>query len=374
MTEPQVPLLDLSAQNGPLEAEIHAAIGRVVSSNQFIMGPEVAAFEAEVARAIGVEHAIGVSSGTDALLAALMSLGIGRGDEVVTSTFSFFATGGTIARTGARPVFVDIDDATFNLDPRLVGDAITDRTRAIMPVHLFGQPCDMQPLREIAASRGVSIIEDAAQAIGARHELGAVGTLGAYGCFSFFPSKNLGGLGDGGLVTTNDAELAERARVMRVHGGKPKYHHALVGGNFRLDALQAAVLRVKLPHLDAWTRRRRENAALYDRLFRESGLESELLRAPERIFDGHVFNQYVVRSSRRDALEAHLRERKIGTAIYYPIPLHLQACFADLGYREGDMPVAERACREALALPVYPELTRAQIVRVVETVAGFLRS
>ncbi|HJK94543.1 MAG TPA: DegT/DnrJ/EryC1/StrS family aminotransferase [Polyangiaceae bacterium LLY-WYZ-15_(1-7)] len=366
-----IPMLDVVAQNAPLEEGIRAAFDRVFTSGRFIMGPEVQALEEELAAYLGATHAIGVSSGTDALIVALMALDVGPGDEVITTPFTFFATGGAIARLGAEPVFVDIDDATFNLDPAKVAAARTERTKAVLPVHLFGQSCDMRALR--AAAGDLPIVEDAAQALGARCCEGAVGTLGAFGCFSFFPSKNLGAFGDGGLVTTMDDALAEKARVLRVHGAKPKYFHAVVGGNFRLDALQAAILRAKLPALEGWHEGRQANAALYDRLFAEAGLPPGRLRTPARVHARHVYNQYVIRTDRRDALQAHLKERGIATAIYYPRPLHLQACFADLGYAPGDLPVAERACEEVLALPVFPELGEARVCRVAETVIAFLR-
>lgn len=366
----KIPMLDVAAQHAPVEAALREAFDRVMAHGQFILGPEVTAFEKEIGAYVGCEHAIGVSSGTDALLVALMALDVGPGDEVITTPFSFFATGGCIARLGAKPVFVDIDDESFNLDPRLVGEAITPRTKAIVPVHLFGQSADVAALR----AHGLPIVEDAAQALGARSEEGRVGTLGALGCFSFFPSKNLGCFGDGGLVTTDDAELAEKVRVLRAHGSKPKYFHAMVGGNFRLDALQAAILRVKLPLLDGWHERRRRNAELYDRLFSEAGLSSTSLRTPKRAHDGHVYNQYVIRTDRRDALQAHLTRAGIATAIYYPLPLHLQGCFSELGYRRGELPVSERAAEEVLALPVYPELSAAALRSVAETVIGFLRA
>ncbi len=361
-----IALLDLEAQNGPLRGAIEAAIHEVVRQNRFIMGPEVSAFEQEAAQAIGVEHAIGVSSGTDALLVALMGLDVGPGDEVITTPFSFFATAGVIHRVGAKPVFVDIEPATFNLDPSQVAAKVNERTKAILPVHLFGQPCDMNALRE--AAPGVPIVEDAAQAIGARADEGPVGALGELACFSFFPSKNLGAFGDGGLVTTNDAKLAEKVRRLRVHGSHPKYFHAMVGGNFRLDALQAAVLRVKLPHLARWTEARRENADRYDRLFAEAAVP---VTTPPRRVEGHCYNQYTIRVERRDELAKHLGEQKIGNAIYYPLPLHQQACFAYLGYREGDLPIAEQAAREVLSLPIYPELGEARQRRVVEAIAAF---
>lgn len=367
-------MLDVMGQNEPLLPELEEAALRVLRSGRYILGPEVEELEREVAEKIGVEHAIGVSSGTDALLVALMAIGVGPGDEVITTPFTFFATGGCIARVGAKPVFVDIEPTTFNLDPALVERAITENTKAVMPVHIFGQPCDMEPLQTLARERGLSIIEDAAQAIGAQTPEGPVGGLGHYGCFSFFPSKNLGGFGDGGLVTTNHAELAERARIMRVHGGKPKYYHQVIGGNFRLDPLQAALIRVKLAHLEEWTALRRQNAIAYDVLFAKADLPAERLRLPVRQYEGHVYNQYVIRTDRREALQRHLDEKGIGTAIYYPVPLHRQGCFAHLGRGEGSLPVSELASGQVLALPVFPELGEARQRRVVDTVVAFLKS
>ena len=369
-----IPLLDLKAQNAPLLTEIRVAMDRVIHKGAFILGEEVSRFEREIADHLGVEHAIGVSSGTDALLVALMALDIGPGDEVITTPFSFFATAGCIARLGAKPVFVDIDPRTYNLDVAGVGAALNPRTKAILPVHLYGQPADLEALMQVSAALDVPILEDAAQAIGARAASGPIGGLGAFGCFSFFPSKNLGAFGDGGLVTTRDAARAEKVRKLRAHGGHPKYFQALIGGNFRLDALQAAVLSAKLPHLASWEAGRRTNAALYDCLFGEAGLPKEVLQTPERVEAGHVYNQYVIRTPHRDALRKHLSDQKIGTEIYYPKPLHLQECFAYLGYREGQMPVAERASREVLALPIFPELGEARVRRVVDTVTSFLRS
>jgi len=365
-----IPFLDLETENGPLRQQILAAIGRVVDSNRFIMGPEVAAFEEEIAAQLGVPHAIAVSSGTDALLVALMALGIGSGDEVITTAFSFFATAGCIARTGARPVFVDIDPETFNIDPREVEAAIGERTRAVLPVHLFGQPCDMGALRAICDPRGIPMIEDAAQAIGASLDGDPVGALGALGCFSFFPSKNLGCFGDGGLVTTSDVALARKVRILRDHGSEPKYFHALVGGNFRLDAIQAAVLRVKTPHLEGWIDARRRNAAYYDERFARAALPRAVLAPPPLRHAGHVYNQYVIRSARRDELQNRLAELGIGTAIYYPRPLHLQECFEYLGQGSGTLPEAERACTEVLALPIFPALGPERLARVADAVLG----
>jgi dTDP-4-amino-4,6-dideoxygalactose transaminase len=368
-----VPLLDLSAQNGPLHAELQEALMRVVRSNHFILGEEVEAFESEVARCVGAAHAIGVSSGTDALLVAMMALGIGPGDEVITSPFSFFATAGCIARLGARPVFVDIEQDSFNIDPTQVEAAITNKTRAIMPVHLFGQAADLPRLQRICQTHAVPMIEDAAQSLGASAGELRVGAVGTFGCFSFFPSKNLGCFGDGGLVTTNDAALAARVRMLRSHGAEPRYYHKLVGGNFRLDALQAAVLRVKLPQLERWTQGRRENAARYDQWLGQAGLPAARLRTPRRLYAGHAYNQYTIATDARDALREHLRAQQIGCEIYYPLPLHLQECFRDLGHEPGNFPRAERAAREVLSLPVYPELGEVHQRRVVDAVVDFLR-
>jgi dTDP-4-amino-4,6-dideoxygalactose transaminase len=367
----RVPLLDLSAQNGPLREEILSAIARVVDSQRFIGGPEVEGFERELAAAIGANHAVGVSSGTDALLVAMMALGIGPGDEVITPAFSFFATAGCVSRLGATPRLVDIDPVTFNVNVAAVERAITARTRAIIPVHLFGLCSDMDPLIDIARRRQIAVIEDAAQAIGSRYGGRRAGAIGTFGCFSFFPSKNLGAFGDAGLVTTNDAALAERVRMLRNHGAEPKYFHKYIGGNFRLDALQAAVLRVKAPHLAGWTEFRRRNAARYDAMFRAVRLDDVLTLPYEPANRYHIFNQYVIRAPKRDALKAHLDRAGIGTEIYYPVPFHLQECFASLGYRAGDFPEAEAAAREVLALPIYGELTEVQQQHVVDRIAEF---
>jgi dTDP-4-amino-4,6-dideoxygalactose transaminase len=365
-------MLDVADQNGPLTERLVSKAADVIRSGRYILGPEVDAFEREIADYIGVEHAVGVSSGTDALLVALMALGVGPGDEVITTSFSFFASAGCIARVGAKPVFVDIRADTFNLDVAAVSAAVTERTRAIVAVHLFGQACDMEPLWKVACDHDLPIIEDAAQAIGSRSPVGPVGKLGAFGCFSFFPSKNLGGFGDGGLVTSVDPELAEKARVIRAHGSKPKYHHAVIGGNFRLDALQAALLRVKLPELPEWTARRRENAARYDDAFSGAGLSAGLLRTPHCRFEGHVYNQYVIRTSHRDALQGYLGDQNISTAVYYPTPLHLQPCFSDLGYRVGSFPESEKASAEVLALPIFAGLGQSRQQRVIDAVLRFL--
>jgi dTDP-4-amino-4,6-dideoxygalactose transaminase len=369
-----IPLLDLAPQNTSLASELRAAFDRVLAQNAFILGAEVDAFETEIARYLGVKHALGMSSGTDALLVALMALGIGPGDEVIMPPFTFFATAGCVARLGAKPVFVDIDPRTFNLDAARVEEKLNARTKAVMPVHLYGQSADLEALAPLCAKRGVPIIEDAAQALGARSTKHAVGSVGAFACFSFFPSKNLGALGDAGLLTTNDDALMKRARLLRSHGAEPKYFHALIGGNFRIDALQAAFLRVKLPHLDGWAKARSENAALYDSLFADAKLSEDLLRTPRHAPNGHVWNQYVIRSTRRDALMSHLRAQLIGCEVYYPVPMHLQECFAHLGEGVGSYPESERACREALALPIFAELGLERLQRVAATVIDFLRT
>jgi dTDP-4-amino-4,6-dideoxygalactose transaminase len=368
----RVPLLDLQAQYEPLRDELLAAIARVCDSQRFILGPEVDALEGELADHLEVAHAVAVSSGTDALLAAMMAIGIGPGDEVVTSTYSFFATAGCISRLGATPRLVDIDPATCNLDPAAVRAAITPRTRAIIPVHLYGLCADMAPIVEAAAAAGIPVIEDAAQAIGARYQGRQAGTIGLAGCFSFFPSKNLGAFGDGGLVTTNDAHLAHEIRLLRNHGAEPKYLHQRIGGNFRLDALQAAVLRVKLPHLERWTAMRRANADRYRELCHEARLDNRVELPIEPPGYHHIYNQFAVRVAGRDRVREILAERGIGTEIYYPVPFHLQECFADLGYRRGDFPAAERAAATTLALPIYGELTRDQQSAVVAALAAAL--
>jgi dTDP-4-amino-4,6-dideoxygalactose transaminase len=368
----KVPLLDLHAQYLPIRADILAAIERVCDSQRFIMGPEISAFEEEMARMLGVRHAVSVSSGTDALLLALMALDIRAGDEVVTSTYSFFATAGAIARLGAKPVLVDIDETTFNLDPEGVAAALTPRTKAIIPVHLFGLSADMDPILDVAARAYIPVVEDAAQAIGASYKSRLLGGLGAAGCFSFFPSKNLGAFGDAGLLSTNDDALAKQARLLRTHGMEPRYYHHAVGANFRMDALQAAILRVKAPRLAGWTARRRANAARYRTLFREARLLDRITLPNEPPDRWHIFNQFVIRTADRDGLKAHLDERGIGTEIYYPVPFHLQPCFAGLGHRRGDFPRAERAAAESLALPIYGELIPAQQEAVVSAIGDYV--
>jgi len=367
----RVPLLDLRAQYAPLRNELIEAMTRVCDSQQFILGPEVDALEHDLAKRLGVAHAIAVSSGTDAILSVLMALDIGSGDEVITSTYSFFATAGCIARVGATAVLVDIAGDTFNVSPAAIRAAITPRTRAIMPVHLFGLCADMDPILEAAGSR-IPVIEDACQAIGAGYLGRQAGTIGTAGCFSFFPTKNLGGFGDGGLVATNDAWLAQEVRLLRNHGAEPKYIHKRIGGNFRLDALQAAVLRVKLPHLPCWTDMRRRNAERYATLFRDAGLEREVVLPIEPKGFTHVFNQYVIRLPQRDAVREQLASAGIGTAIYYPVPFHRQQCFAGLGYSPGAFPVAEEAAATSLALPIYGELAAEQQEAVVAVIDGAL--
>jgi dTDP-4-amino-4,6-dideoxygalactose transaminase len=368
-----VPLLDLEAQYRPIRAEVLAAVIRVCDSQRFIQGPEVDALERELADALGVAEAIGVSSGTDALLVTMMALGVGPGDEVITSTYSFFATAGCIARLGATPRLVDIDPVTYNLAPAAVRLALSPRTKAIVPVHLYGLCADMEPLLAIADAAGVPIIEDACQAIGATYQGRQAGSMGAAGCFSFFPSKNLGAFGDGGLVTTQDAALAREVRRLRNHGSETKYYHRRIGGNFRLDALQAAILRVKLPHLASWTAMRRANAARYRRLFGDRVSDAGIVLPIEPDGRFHIYNQFVVRMPHRDRVRAFLTDHGIGTEIYYPVPFHLQECFASMGHRHGDFPAAEAAASSTLALPIYAELTDAQQAAVVDAVAAAVR-
>lgn len=364
-----VPLLDLTAQYAPIRGEILAALTRVADSQRFILGPEVDALEAELATALQVNDAVGLSSGTDAILVALMALGIGPGDEVIVPTYSFFATASSVSRLGATPVFVDVDPLTFNIDAAAAAAAVTPRTRAIIVVHLYGLAADMAPLVDLAQSAGVPLIEDAAQAIGAEYHRRQVGSLGTVACFSFFPSKNLGAFGDAGLVTTNDAALAREIRLLRNHGAEPKYVHSRIGGNFRLDAIQAAVLRVKAPHLPAWTEARRRNAERYRALFAEYGLADRVTLPVEPAGYRHVFNQFVIRVEERDALRAHLTTRQIGTEIYYPVPFHRQPCFVAVPSANQSFPVADRAAATSLALPIFGELTHDQQRHVVKSVA-----
>ncbi len=375
-----VPLLDLKPQYASLREEIDGAIRGVVESQAFVLGPVVERFEHAVLSYVGSAHAIGCASGTDALVLALAALGVGPGDEVLTSPFSFFASASCAYKVGARPRFADIDPGTFNLDPQSVARAIGPRTRVLLPVHLFGQCAAIGALMQIAAASRIPVVEDAAQALGATYDGGAegrapahAGTIGRLGCYSFFPTKNLGAFGDGGMVVTSDDELADRIRLLRVHGGRQMYEHRFVGWNSRLDALQAAVLEVKLRHLDRWSRARAANAARYDRWFEDCGLiSSGRLSVPQRdATSSHIFNQYTLRVQRRDELRAHLGALGIGHSIYYPVPLHLQECFSDLGYTAGDLPRAEQACREVISLPIYPELTREQQQRVVDAIEQF---
>jgi dTDP-4-amino-4,6-dideoxygalactose transaminase len=385
MSATRVPLLDLRRVDADLDQELTDAFKRCLVSGHYILGPEVDAFEAECAEYLGCKHAIGVSSGTDALLLALMALGVGAGDEVICPTHTFFATAGTIWRTGARPVFVDCRLDSFNLDSRDLAARISPRTKAVVPVHLFGRMADMDAV--LAAAENVPVIEDAAQAFGAASGRHRAGRAGAYGCFSFFPSKNLGALGDAGLLTCEDDRLAKTARLLRAHGGQPKYHHAVVGGNFRIDALQAALLRQKLPRLDRWTEQRQANARRYTELFDRTGIaapnrgqtapDGAAIWYPLAGPDRDIYNQYCIRvpeAGQRDALKAFLQEHGVGSEIYYPVPMHLQQCFASLGYRAGEFPFSERAAAESLALPIFPELRESEIEFVVGRIAAFFHS
>jgi len=371
-----VPLLDLKAQWATVKEEVTRAVAAVFESQQFILGPVVQECEKRIAEYCRAAFGVGVTSGTDALLIAMMAEGIGPGDEVITTPYTFFATAGSIARLEAKPVFVDICPKTYNLNVAQIEGKITGRTRAIIPVHLYGQCADMDAVLDVAARHKLVVIEDAAQAIGAESKGRRAGSMGHYGCFSFFPSKNLGCAGDGGMVTTQDPERAEKLRVLRAHGSKPKYYHKTIGGNFRFDAVQAAVVTAKLPHLDRWTAARQANAARYRRLFEASGLVGDgLVGLPHELPDArHIYNQFVVRVPRRDALQAYLKEQGIGTEIYYPVPMHLQECFAYLGYGPGSFPESEQAARETLALPIYPELSDDQARCVVEKISEFCRS
>jgi dTDP-4-amino-4,6-dideoxygalactose transaminase len=369
-----VPFMDLVAQHQSIASAVTEAVQRVFAGQNFVLGEEVAAFENEMAAYCDSREAIGCASGTDALILALMALGVGPGDEVITSPFTFFATGSAIVRVGARPVFVDVDPESFNLDPAAVEAAVTSKTKAVIPVHLFGQCAEMEPLWRLAGRSGLAIVEDACQAIGAEYRGRRAGVLGTIGCFSFFPTKNLGGAGDGGLMTTDDLELAARLRRLRVHGDVGGYQHTEVGLNSRLDALQAAVLRVKLAHLDLWTSNRQRNAQRYVELFRDYDLLDEISLPANQGERTHVFNQYSIRvaGGRRDAVLQFLRQRNIGCSIYYPRPLHLQECFQPLGYRPGDLPAAEQAAAEVLALPIFPELRSDQQEQVVRGIAQAL--
>lgn len=386
----EVPLLDLKAQYRSIEAEVMDALGKVCAGQKFILSDNVKTLQERIASYCQCAYGIGVSSGTDALLVALMALDVGPQDEVITTPYTFFATGGVIARLGARPLFCDIDPITYNLSPQCVAELIKDQckfesgrlinkktgrtVKTLLPVHLYGQVADMESLMELAKENNLTVVEDAAQAIGSEYRDGRrAGSMGDIGCFSFFPSKNLGAFGDGGMCTTKDAELAERLRVLRVHGAKPKYYHALIGGNFRLDEIQAAILLVKFKYLDGWTEQRQRNARYYDEAFKKDDV-SRFISPPEALAGyRHIYNQYVIRVTRRDELKKHLANEKIGTEIYYPVPLHLQKCFEYLGYQPGDCPESERAARDTLAIPIYPELTEVQRKHVIQAISNFYR-
>jgi dTDP-4-amino-4,6-dideoxygalactose transaminase len=368
-----IPMLDLKVQYAQLKDELDAAVMRVVASQYFINGPDVEAMEQEVAQYCKAKHCIGVSSGSDALLISLMALDIGQGDEVITTPYTFFATAGAIWRVGAKPVFVDIDPVTFNIDTRAIASKVTPRTKAIMPVHLFGQCAEMDPILEVAKKHNLAVIEDAAQAIGSEYKGRRAGSMGTVGCYSFFPSKNLGCFGDGGAVVTNDTALADKIKLLRNHGSQPKYYHKLVGGNFRLDSIHAAVLRVKLPHLDSWSALRQQGGAHYTALFAKSGLGS-LVQTPKVVQSRHIFNQFVCRVEDRNNLRDALAKQKITTEVYYPQPMHLQECFAALGHKVGEFPESEKAANMSVALPMYPELSAASRERVVGAIVQYYRA
>ena len=367
MTNITVPLLDLKPQYQAIKEEIQEAINDVIESQYFILGPEVQNLEEKIAEYCQAKYCLGVSSGSDALLLSLMALGVGSGDEVITTTYTFFATAGAISRLGATPVYVDIDPVTFNILPEAIEKAITPKTKAIIPVHLYGQCAEMEEILAIAEKHGLPVIEDGAQAIGSEYKGKRAGSMGTAGCFSFFPSKNLGAFGDGGAITTNDTEFFEKMKCLRMHGSQPKYHHKIIGGNFRLDALQAAVVRVKLQYLDNWTEGRQKNAELYNKLF----ASNPSVTTPPAIQNRHIYNQYIIRVEHRDEMREYLAANNIGSEIYYPIPMHLQECFADLGYTEGDFPEAEKAASTTLAIPIYPELSEEQIVQVATVINRF---
>jgi len=374
----EIPLLDLKAQYASIKTEVAAAINEVLESQYFILGPKVAELEEKVAAYSNSRYAVGVSSGSDALLISLMALDIRPAEEVITTPFTFFSTAGVISRLNATPVFVDIDPVTYNIDPVKVEAAITEKTRAIIPVHLYGQCADMDPILKIARKYDLAVVEDAAQSIGAQYKGCRAGTMGDLGIFSFFPSKNLGGVGDGGMVVTNDQSLYEKLKILRVHGSKPKYFHKTVGGNFRLDAIQAAVLLVKLNHLDSWSEKRRQNANFYDKNFKSSGLfEKADIKTPVPVYKDlddknyHIYNQYTLCVPSRDKLRQFLKENDIGAEIYYPLPLHLQECFVDLGYKQGDLPEAEKASHKVISIPIYPELTTSQQEYIIQKILEF---
>ena len=364
-----IPLVDLKAQYRTIKDGIDKAIGDVLESQWFILGPNVVELEERIAAYCNVKHGIGVASGSDALLLALMAIGIEPGDEVITTPFTFFATAGSVSRLGGKPVFVDIDPKTYNIDPQLIEEKITSRTKAIIPVHLYGQCADMDPILDIAKKHNLYVIEDAAQAIGARYKDRNAGSMGHLGCLSFFPTKNLGGYGDGGMIVTNDEELERKIRILRAHGSNPKSYHAVIGFNSRLDALQAAILLAKLEHLDKWNEARSRNAVIYDSLFADMDVVTPYVED----FNDSVYNQYVIMLKRRDDLKAALKEAGIGTEVYYPVPLHLQECYSALGYYDGDLPASEEASKRVLAIPVYPELMREQQEQVVDNIRRFLK-
>lgn len=364
----KVPFLDLKRQYATIKKEIDEAVFSVLSNTQFILGPEVKSFEEKVAAYCGTKFAIGVASGTDALLLSLRACGVKPGDEVITTSFSFFASAGVISRLGANPVFVDIDAETYNINPDQIEKKISQKTKAVMPVHLFGQCADMDPLLDIAKRHKLKVVEDAAQAIGAEYKGRKAGTIGDFGCFSFFPSKNLGGAGDGGMVVTNDPEMAEMIRILRVHGSKPKYYHSTVGYNSRLDTIQAAILGVKLKYLDDWTKKRRKHAEVYNSAFKDL----DMISPKEKSFNYHIYNQYTIAVKNRDELRKYLKEKEIGHDSYYPVPLHLQECYKSLGYKKGDLPVSEKKSEEVVSIPIYPELTQEEQEYVISTIKEFV--
>ena len=369
----KVPLLDIPLSYKEVLADVEKNINAVIESGYFILGPVVEELEQKIVTYCEAKYAVGVSSGTDALLISLMAAGIKEDDEVITTPFTFFATAGSISRLGAKPVFVDIEPDTFNIDTKQIEENITRKTRAILPVHLYGQCVDMDPVLDLAQKNNLVVIEDAAQAIGSKYKGRRAGSMGDYGCFSFFPTKNLGGFGDGGMVTMNSEELYEQVKILRVHGSHPKYYHKMIGGNFRLDAIQAAVVLAKLKYLDKWTEKRRANAQTYNRLFKEMGM-TDSLTLPSEVIPHHVYNQYVIRvKDKRDELRSFLGENNISTEIYYPLPLHLQDCYLSLGYKKGNLPESEKAADETIALPIFPELTTDQLEYVVATITHFLK-
>ena len=369
----RVPLLDIPASYETILPDVKKNIDQVIQSGRFVLGPIVEELEEKIATYCETKYAVGVSSGTDALLISLMAAGVGEGDEVITTPFTFFATAGSISRLGARPVFVDIESDTFNIDPSQIDKSITDKTRAIIPVHLYGQSANMNPILELAQRNNLVVIEDAAQAIGSEYEGRRTGSMGNYGCFSFFPTKNLGGFGDGGMVTMSSEDNYNQIKALRVHGSNLKYYHKLIGGNFRLDALQAGVVLAKLQYLDQWTEKRRKNAQTYNQLFKEKGIADQLI-LPLEVIPRHVYNQYVIRvNNNRDELRSFLTENNIFTEIYYPLPLHLQDCFASLEYKKGAFPESEKAANDTIALPIFPELAKEQLVYVTEKINEFIK-